>query len=322
MNAPYTRIDAILANALKLIFGLTPHPLCSGVYLLGLILTTTAPSLLSTNHEAWAKKPILRVCTGSPTGHYYRVGQVIAKAISQDVTVSLVETKGSWENLGRIHHDEPQCDAIIAQDDAVAVYLFEKPEMIGKIDRVLPLYQEHLQMVCNRHVKAQKFSKVDPDTRILTGSYGTGTFITWALIKKLNPERYGALRELEEDGEEALKRLTSINRPQCLLVVNALAQGVMIRTHDDLGGSLRLINLTDPAFQFPINQAGVPRVLYRQVAVHKNVYPRLLKGHLNTQSVDAVFYLHSQWVKSYPELADHISRTLIKLQRSIQGAVD
>ena len=269
-----------------------------------------------------AKKPTLRVCTGSPTGHYYRVGQVIAKAISKHTNVTLVETRGSWENLGRIHGEVPQCDAIIAQDDAVAVYLFEHPEKIGKIERILSLYQEHLQMVCNRHVKKTDFSKVSPDTRILTGSYGTGTFITWALIKRLNPERYGVLRELEEGGKEALKRLMGTQRPQCLIVVNALAQGVMLRAHDDLGDELKLLNLTDPAFQFPINQAGVPRVLYKRVAVHKNVYPKLLQEHLTTQAVDAVFYLHSDWMRANPTLSDHLSRTLIKLQRSIQAAVD
>lgn len=269
-----------------------------------------------------AEKPSLRVCTGSPTGHYYRVGQVIAKAISNDVNVTLVETKGSWENIGRIHSDIPQCDAIIAQDDAIAVYLFEHPEQIGKIERVLSLYQEHIQMVCNQRVEANYFSRVSPDTRILTGAYGTGTFITWALIKKLNPEKYGVLRELEEGGDEALKRLATIQRPQCFIVVNALAQGVMIKAHDDHGADLKLLNLTDPAFQFPINQAGVPRVLYRQVAVHKNVYPKLLKEHLQTQAVDAVFYLHSDWMRSNSTIADHLSRTLIKLQRSIQGAVD
>ena len=269
-----------------------------------------------------AERPTLRVCTGSPTGHYYRVGQVIAKAISQDANVVLVETRGSWENLGRIHNEVPQCDAIIAQDDAVAVYLFEHPDKIGKIERLLSLYQEHVQVMCNRHVKETSISQLDPDTRILTGAYGTGTFITWALIKRLNPDRYGVLRELEQGGAKALKRLVDTQRPQCLIVVNALAQGVMIRAHDDIGSELKLLNIADPSFQFPINQAGVPRVLYRQVVVHKNVYPKLLEDHLTTQAVDAVFYIHSDWIRANPTIADQLSRTLVKLQRSIQGAVD
>jgi uncharacterized protein len=271
---------------------------------------------------AEASRSTLRICTGSATGHYYRVGQVIAKALSKDAKVSLIETKGSWENLGRIHADNPQCDAIIAQDDAVAVYLYEHPVKIGMIERVLPLYKEYIQLVCNQYVKAEKFSEIHPDTRILTGAYGTGTFITWTLIKRLNPNKYGILRELELGGDEALKQLTNINRPQCLLVVNALAQGVMVKAHDDLGQNLKLINLMDPSFQLPINQAGTPRALYSEVNVHKNVYPLLLDSHLKTQTVEAVFFVHSKWMRAHPQLSEVLSRLLIKRQRSIQGAVD
>ena len=271
---------------------------------------------------AEASKINLRICTGSATGHYYRVGQVIAKALSKEAKVSLIETKGSWENLGRIHADNPQCDAVIAQDDAVAVYLYEHPDKIGIIERILPLYREYIQLVCNQYVKASHFSKINQDTRILTGSYGTGTFITWTLIKRLNPNVYGVLRELELGGEEALKQLININRPQCLLVVNALAQGVMVRAHDDLGQNLHLLNLSETSFQLPINQAGTPRVLYNAVDIHKNVYPLLLDDHLKTQTVDAVFFLHSKWMRAYPQLTQTLSSLLINLQRSIQGAVD
>ena len=144
--------------------------------------------------------PTLRLCTGSPQGHYYGVGQIIAQALSADLNIELFSTRGSWENLGRIHGEPPQCDAIIAQDDAVAVYLFEHPKKIGEIERVSSLYQEHIQVVCNRFVKARRLSQLDTDTRVMIGSYGTGTFITWTLIERLVPERYGVLRSQEIGG--------------------------------------------------------------------------------------------------------------------------
>ena len=269
-----------------------------------------------------ANSNLFRICTGSSTGHYYKVGQIIAKALSKEVKVSLIETKGSWENLGRIHSEQPQCDAIIAQDDATALYLYKHPEKIGQIERVIPLYKEYVQLLCNQEVKTQYFAKLDPDTRILTGAYGTGTFITWTLIKQLNPEKYGVLRELEVGGSEALKQMVNQRRPQCLLSVNALAQGIMVRAHDDLSQSLKLLNLKDPSFQRPINYAGVPRVLYKHTHLHKNVYPLLLDKHLETQTVDAVFFVHTEWLRAHPSLAENLSNQLIKLQRNIQGAVD
>ncbi len=271
---------------------------------------------------SFANPTPFRICTGSSTGHYYRVGQIIAKALSKEVKVSLIETKGSWENLGRIHSEQPQCDAIIAQDDATAVYLFQYPDKIGQIERVIPLYKEYIQFLCNQEVKTNKLSELDPDTRILTGSYGTGTFITWTLIKQLNSDKYGVLRELETGGEEALKQMINQRRPQCLLTVNALAQGIMVRAHDDLSQSLKLLNLDDPSFQKAINQAGVPRVLYQRTHLHKNIYPLLLEEHLETQTVEAVFFVHSKWMQANPALAESLSNQLIKLQRNIQGAVD
>ena len=113
---------------------------------------------ISASINAAMASTTLRLCTGSPQGHYYGVGQIIAQALSADLNIELFSTRGSWENLGRIHGEPPQCDAIIAQDDAVAVYLFEHPKKIGEIERVSSLYQEHIQVVCNRFVKARRLS--------------------------------------------------------------------------------------------------------------------------------------------------------------------
>jgi len=62
--------------------------------------------------------------------------------------------------------------------------------------------------------------------------------------------------------------------------------------------------------------------LYSEVNVHKNVYPLLLDSHLKTQTVEAVFFVHSKWMRAHPQLSEVLSRLLIKRQRSIQGAVD
>ena len=266
--------------------------------------------------------PTLRLCTGSPTGHYYGVGQIIAQALSADLNIELFSTRGSWENLGRIHGDPPQCDAIIAQDDAVAVYLFEHPQKIGEIERVSPLYQEHIQVVCNRFVKARRLADLDTDTRIMIGSYGTGTFITWTLIERLVPGKYGVLRSQEIGGNKGISQLLQSARPQCLLFVQALAQGGLTRVNDELGEQLHLLHVDDEAFQYPINQGGISRVLYQAVHVHRNVYPKLLKTHLRTQTVDAVLYLHHSWRKSHPKLAELLSRMIISMQSRIQRSVD
>ena len=148
--------------------------------------------------NAEAVKPTLRLCTGDPRGHYYGVGKMIAQATSNDLNVELLSTQGSWENLGLIHgiSSAPRrCDAIIAQDDAVAVYLYEHPKHIGAIEPIASLYQEHLQIVCNRQVDAKRLNELTPDTRMLIGGRGAGTFITWTLVKRLVPDIYPMLSD-------------------------------------------------------------------------------------------------------------------------------
>lgn len=266
--------------------------------------------------------PVLRLCTGSPQGHYFAVGKMISTAISRDIDLKVEETRGSWENLGRVHGSPTQCDAIIAQDDAVAVYLYEHPEKVGEIERIMPLYPEHVQVVCNQEVTAQSLSMLHPDTRMLVGTYGTGTFITWSLIKRLAPDRYGVFRELELGGQKGIDHMLNTHRPQCLLLVQALAQGIMAQVNDELGNRFKLIRIDDPSFQIPINQGGTPRVLFQTVEIHKSVYPRLLTQHLPTQTVDAVFYLRNDWRQMYPREAEHLRSLLIKMQSRIRRSID
>lgn len=286
---------------------------------LTMIATVIMLSFLSSSAHA---RPTLRLCTGGPQGHYVRVGQLISRAVAKDIDVKVIETRGSWENLGRIHGDEPQCDAMIAQDDAIAVYLYEHPEKIGEIERVVSLYPEHLQVICNRAVEVSLLSELDPDTRMLVGPYGTGTYITWTLIKRLVPERYGVFRELELGGRKGVAQMLKTGRPQCLLLVQALAQGLMAQINDELGEQLHLLTIDDHAFQFPINQGGAPRELFKRVEIHKNVYPKLLKEHLVTQTVDAVFYLRHAWRQAHPRDVEHLNRTLITMQSRIRRTVD
>ena len=276
--------------------------------------------------KAYANKPTLRLCTGSPSGHYYGVGKIIAQAISRDISVEMLSTQGSWENLGLIHgiYNSPRrCDAIIAQDDAVAVYLYEHQESIGAIEAISPLYQEYIQIVCNRQVKAERLNELTPDTRMLVGGQGTGTFITWTLVKRLVPKIYSMLSTQKLGGAKGLDRLVSVDQPQCLLFVQALAQGLLTSINDDarLSEQLHFLHIDDRAFQYPINQGGIARVLYRANHVHRNVYPKVLQDHLRTQTVDAVLYLHRDWSAANPQLARSIRELTVSMRSRIQRYV-
>lgn len=262
--------------------------------------------------------PRLRLCAGPSSGHYYGVGQMIARAMQGVAFVELVETKGSWENLGRAHATPPQCDALIAQDDAYEIYLYENPSRLGELERVTALYSEHVHLLCNRQARARSLSTLPPSTGLVIGPYGSGTYITWQLITRLNPQAYRPIRAIEASAEEGLLRLADGAQAQCMLSVSALAQGAVARANDDYGLRLELVPVMDPSFQREVKG----RVLYRPSYIHKNVYPQLTTDHLLTQSVDAVFFLQSGWRKAFPVAAEQLLRALGQLQPSIQRVVD
>ena len=207
--------------------------------------------------DSIAGKVSLRICTGSPQNHYYRVALMIAQAMSPYAVVKVMATKGSWENLGRIHTNPPHCDAIIAQDDAYTIYTYEHPNQIGVIDRLTPLYSESIHLLCHKGIAANSLSELSNNTRLLVGSYGSGTFITWSLMRRLNPQKYSALNTHEVGGVEALMRVSDGVQAQCMLNVGALAQGILAKANDDFGTGLKLLNIKDPAFQTSIQQGNV-----------------------------------------------------------------
>jgi TRAP-type uncharacterized transport system substrate-binding protein len=273
--------------------------------------------------EAGQQAP-LRLCTGSANNHYFQIGRMIARALAQDTQVDVIVTKGSWENLGRAHAQPPQCDALIAQEDAYAIYLDEHPQQAGVIERVTALYQEHVHLICHRKMKAARIEDLPDSTRVLIGPYGSGTYITWTLMKSLNPKMYRRLRDFEAIGDEALLKVVDGAQAQCMLSVNALAQGVVAKAHDDYGDRLSLVSIDDPLINRALRQPdGELRPLYRPTYVHKNVYPQLLdERHLKTNVVDAVFFIQSGWRRANPQLSERLLKVLAELQPLIIRSVD
>jgi TRAP-type uncharacterized transport system substrate-binding protein len=152
-------------------------------------------------------KPVLRLCTAQAGNNYYNVGQRIAKALTDAIDVKVVETKGSWENLETMSSSRPRCDAILAQDDAVALHRFQNEESKLAMDRITSLFEEKTHLLCNRKVTANKLSEIKPGSvSIFTNEYGSGSYITWYVMFKLNP-RYRAHNPTEKGLDEAFLSL-------------------------------------------------------------------------------------------------------------------
>ncbi len=256
------------------------------------------------------KKSTLRLCTGSANNQYHQLGQKLADLLAPYITVDVIITKGSWENLGRIDATPPQCDAMIAQDDAYALYQFENPHTGMNIVKIRPLLKEYLHVLCNTETIANDISKLDHHkTTFYTMPYGSGSYITWALIKKLNPLKYKHFKEVPTNANELFDHFKK-SKSSCILIVNDLAKGVLEKANDLSNLSYKLINLDDMSLKTPVG--AQKQALYQEDEIHENIYPKLQAGHIKTFTMNASFFVSADWQisngKAYQLLVDTLNQ--------------
>ena len=116
----------------------------------------------------------LRLATGSKTGVYYPIGCGIKAAIEEaypnEVTIEVVETSGTLENLRLI--DREQVDLALVQNDTA--YYFSHGELMfslpsSKAQAVASLYTELIQIVATRKSEIKYLDQLK-GRRIRTGS--------------------------------------------------------------------------------------------------------------------------------------------------------
>lgn len=281
--------------------------------IVGLILLA-APSWSqekAASTEATSSNITLRLCTAQAGNNYHRAGELISKALQDVMTVSVVETKGSWENLETMSASRPRCDAILAQDDAVALHRFQNEESKLAMERLVTLFEEKVHMICNRKVAATRFADIKPGSiDMLTNEYGSGSFITWRVMSKLNPlyRKFGAT---EKGLDESLLTLLDNEKPTCLFYVSRLGGQTLNRANQNFGDRLKLVSLEDPKLETTVSR--LQRALYRPGVIEAKFYPNLLKTTVPTVAVNAVFFLSSEWKAQNPAGSKLLSKTLLEL---------
>jgi len=272
------------------------------------IVTANAQESASAR-PATKEKPQLRLCTAQAGNNYHIAGLRIAKALSNTIDVKVVETKGSWENLETMSASRPRCDAILAQDDAVALHQFQNEESELAMDRMTTLFEEKTHLLCNRKVTAEKLSDIDPGSvAIFTNEYGSGSYITWRVMSKLNP-RYRAHNATEKGLDEALLSLLDNQQPACLFYVSRQGGKTLNRANQNFGDRLKLIELKDQRLEQRVDR--LKRKLYRPSKIERSSYPNLVADSIETLSVNAVFFLNSDWKAQHPQGTKNLSDTLL-----------
>jgi len=272
---------------------------------------TNAAWSQTTNKPATPPKMALKLCTAQAGNNYHKAGELIADALRNLMQVEVVETKGSWENLETMSASRPRCDAILAQDDAVALHRFQNEESKLAMERLATLFNEKAHLLCNRKVTADRFKDLKPGAvDILTNEYGSGSFITWRVLSKLNP-KYRQYGSTEKGLDESLLTLLDNERATCLFYVSRLGGQTLNRANQNFGDRLKLVGIEDEKLEKVVTR--LQRALYRKDEIQSDIYPNLLGKNVPTIAVNAVFFLSSQWKAENPDGSKLLSKTLLDL---------
>ncbi len=256
-------------------------------------------------------KPTLRICTGIEGNTYHRVGTLLAERLKATVDVEVIETKGSWENLERIDASPRRCDAMLAQDDAYALYQFEKPKSSLTIDRMAALYPEHVHLLCNEAAGIGSVGALTAGKhRVLYNEYGSGTFITWSLFGKLN-RRYTKLKSSEVSVAEGLLKVADGVQAQCIVFVSGLGGKTLRDAHDRLGKKLELVQVVDQRLHRKVGREK--RKVYETSTIPKGTYPDLAADDIDTVAVAAVFFASPEWKARHPAASKALAQALFEL---------
>ena len=277
------------------------------------LMFMSSPSWSQTSVEQKDKTTTmkLRLCTAQAGNNYHRAGELIAIALRNHMAVQVIETKGSWENLETMSSSRPRCDAILAQDDAVALHRFQNEESKLAMERLAKLFEEKAHLICNRKVSADRFQDIAPNrVDMLTNEYGSGSFITWRVISKLNPI-YRKFSASERGLDEALLKLLDNEKPTCLFYVSRLGGQTLNRANQNFGDRLKLVSFEAPKLEKVVSRLG--RSLYRRDVIGAQVYPNLTNKTLPTVSVNAVFFLSSEWKAQNPGGSKLLSKSILEL---------
>lgn len=264
-------------------------------------------------------RPLLRICTGSKGNTYHRAGTMLAEGLKGTVDVEVVETKGSWENLERIDAEPRRCDAVLAQDDAYALYQFEKPDSRLAMDRMAALYPEHVHLLCNENVDVDSVAELEPGKhRVLYNEYGSGTYITWSLFGKLN-RKYAKLKSSEVTFAEGLLKVADGVQAQCIVFVSGLGGKTLREAHDRLGKQLKLVAVRDKRLHRKVGREK--RQVYAASTIPEGTYPNLAGDDVKTVAVQAMFFASPEWKARHPEAARALAKALYELVPELEKSL-
>jgi NMT1-like family len=266
----------------------------------------------------------LTICGGVRGGTYATVAGELARRLAGafpagvavlDSESQPASTRGSMDNLN--HLAARRCDLAVAQSDVRDAFLGDHPEAVQDVVELNgQLYREYVHLVCpvdsgwTRVNHVGQAAKDGKRARIVVGPPGTGTEVSWRMMRKADPALYDAVERLPDPpGITSLAAVRSPGSGTCMLWISGLNPPVMQSANrmstNTQGGkaSLRLVNFDDRDIRGLKAPSGRP--VYEQVTIEKRAagkdgqggaYTGLIDGSsVSSLAVNAVLLTHREF---------------------------
>lgn len=242
----------------------------------------------------------LRICTGGPNGGYFRTASQIASSLKGTMSIEVVETNGSLDNLRKLEAGE--CDAAIVQSDAYGDYVSTRPTSTLNIERLTPLYTEYANLICNRNLGIDSVTDLRGNTEVTVavGPTTSGSAVTWRSLVKKSPDYATLKTNADPINNRTIAKLVDATDIQCALFIAGLGTGTLLEVDANANGNLGLIAFDHGGFDDLIDPKG--KRVYENSKIPGGTYPNLQNyGFFGSQSdiktirVQAVLIANVAW---------------------------
>jgi len=276
------------------------------LYLLPLI----ASSMTVQAHETTE----LNLCTGSTQGTYYAVGDILARYSPKTISINVIETKGSRENMSALH--KGKCDAAIVQADA---YFAAADSKVLKVERTATLYNEYVHLACKRTANIDSVGDLEDNPKkytVMIGKKGSGSSLTWRTFTLLDDD-YAKVKTISAGGSGAIAKLINDKSASCLLYVGGLKSKYTRRLNQQ-GKDIKLVPVDDWDFNDKTDATGQP--IYTFTKIPSDTYKKLQDGIFSatkTLAVSAVLVTKQDWLIKNDGAYDDLVNTVLDNQQRI-----
>jgi hypothetical protein len=243
----------------------------------------------------------IRLCTGSETGVYFAAGKKIREMAGASVTVDVVTTEGTIDNMRRTldlpKTDGESCDAFIGQPDGPAYRAATNRGSIATLRPVTTLHREYLHGLCNKESGVDDIGDLENDPTkysVAIGPVGSGAWLIWQNFVR-EDEDYKDVPTTPEDGILALTAV-STGQATCMIVPAGLGNGTVGEADQTFGDTIALVGANDKDFDDAADISGKP--LYEYAKIPGSAYPTSFDywSDVKTVSWMATVYLNTEKV--------------------------